>query len=181
METQRIMLQNLKTAVFAVSNMLCSWMKYPLARPGNEETLFHYPFGCFAGRRFYVNSAEEALLLSRTFWRLAENRVRFVDDAKRRKQQLKQIRRETEEMPFKPQINSHSAKIARQQSEQLLRNLRGVISSADHTEILLQKGLKTKERLRTRVEMKRERGEEECTFKPYTNNYVAEPTESRSS
>ena len=144
------------------------------ARPAPRAAEQAYPIARASGRL-------EALLLSRTFWRLAENRVRFVDDAKRRKQQLKQIRRETEEMPFKPQINSHSAKIARQQSEQLLRDLRGVISSADHTEILLQKGLKTKERLRTRVEMKREKGEEECTFKPYTNNYVAEPTESKSS
>ena len=84
-ETQRIMRHNLKTALFAVNNMLCPWMKYPLGRPGKEETLFHYPFGCFAGRRFFVNSAEEALILSRTFCRLAENRVRFVDDYKRRK------------------------------------------------------------------------------------------------
>ena len=84
-------------------------------------------------------------------------------------------------MPFKPRINSHSAKIARQQSEQLLRDLRRVVPGADHAEVLLQKGLKTKERLRTRVEMKREKGEEECTFKPYTNNYVAEPAESKTS
>lgn len=87
-----------------------------------------------------------------------------------------------QEMPFKPRINSHSAKIAKQQSEQMLRDLRRVIPGAEHTEVLLQKGLKTKERLRTRLEMKREKGEEECTFKPYTNNYVVpEAAESKTS
>ena len=78
-----------------------------------------------------VPSPEETTHLARSFVRLAENRVLFVDEQKRKKQMLLQLRREMAEMPFRPKINAHSVKLVRQQSEQLLVDMKRAVLDAE--------------------------------------------------